>query len=169
MPEGNQPHRAAGVGAAHGSLHNRVAPRPLRGVTPASAAHPLCAVPSRKPQDSPTRTEHDRRELTQSRAGCGHCPPRRTRCAPCLRASRRTAPRARSMTEGNQLNRALGVGTTHRLVGQEKHRKEKKGDNPRAGLDLLRLAGEQTDQHVGKQTKGNAVGNVVGEGHHRHG
>ena len=46
-----------------------------RGVTPASAARPLRAVPSRKLQGGPTRVQHDRRRATQSRAGCGHCPP----------------------------------------------------------------------------------------------
>ena len=58
-----------------GPCRFRVAPRPLRGVTPASAARPPRAVPSRKLQGGPTRVQHDRRRATQSRAGCGHCPP----------------------------------------------------------------------------------------------
>ena len=58
-----------------GNLHDRVAVRPLRTVTPASAARPPRAVPSRKLQGGPTRVQHDRRRATQSRAGCGHCPP----------------------------------------------------------------------------------------------
>ena len=41
----------------------------------------------------PTRVRYDRRRSTQSRAGCGHCPP----------------PRARSMTESGQPNRAKGA------------------------------------------------------------
>ena len=49
------------------ALRYRVAPRPLRGVTPASTARPPRAVPSRKPQGGPTRAQHDRRCATQSR------------------------------------------------------------------------------------------------------
>ena len=62
-----------------------------RGVTPASTARPPRAVPSRKLQGGPTRAHHDRRRTTQSRAGCGHCPP------PCLRATCTTPPRAHSL------------------------------------------------------------------------
>ena len=72
---------AKGVQGGNGPLavHDCVAPRPLRGVTPssaarlsravtpASAAHPLCATPSRNPHDTCTRVQHDRRHTTQSR------------------------------------------------------------------------------------------------------
>ena len=40
-----------------GNLHDRVAVRPLRTVSPASAARPPRAGPSRKPHDTPTRAQ----------------------------------------------------------------------------------------------------------------
>ena len=58
-----------------GASHNRVAAHPLCAVTPASAARLSRAVPSRNPRHNITRAHHDRRRATQSRAGCGHCPP----------------------------------------------------------------------------------------------
>ena len=50
---------AKGVQGGNGphASHDRVAVRPLRTVTPASTAHPLCAVPSRKPHDTSTRAQ----------------------------------------------------------------------------------------------------------------
>ena len=60
----------------------RVAARPSRAVTPASPARPPRAVPSRKLLHSPTRVQSGRREPTQSRAGCGHCPPSRVWALP---------------------------------------------------------------------------------------
>ena len=89
----------------------------MRAVTPASPARLLRAVPStlfqsprmrvqraegplarvwgEEPQRSPifTRAQHDRRKPTQSRAGCGHCPPRSPSVPPL-------PSRAFTLTEG---------------------------------------------------------------------
>ena len=51
---------------------------------------------------------------------------------------------------------------------EEQHQEEQDRDDPGADLDFADLAGEDTDEHIGDQAERDAVGDVVGEGHHRH-
>ena len=53
------------------------------------------------------------------------------------------------------------------LPGQEEHQREQDADDPRAGVDFLDLAGEDLHEHIGDQTEGDTVGDVVGQGHER--
>ena len=55
------------------------------------------------------------------------------------------------------------------LVGNEEHHGEENADDPGARLDFLDLAGKELDQDVGDQAEGDAVGDVVGKRHNRHG
>ena len=58
---------------------------------------------SRQQRNSPTRAQHDRRRTTQSRAGCGHCPPSWVRALP-TRGSGGQCPPGESATTGSSLS-----------------------------------------------------------------
>ena len=55
------------------------------------------------------------------------------------------------------------------LPGQEEHQGKQDADDPGAHIDLLDLAGEDLHEHIGDQAEGDTIGDVVGQGHERHG
>jgi len=54
-------------------------------------------------------------------------------------------------------------------VGEEEHRGKQHGDDPGSNVDLLDLTGECLDGNIRDQTERNAIGDVIGKGHHRDG
>ena len=55
------------------------------------------------------------------------------------------------------------------LMVQKQHCDKQEHDHPGACLDLLQIAAENTDDDIGDQTKGDAIGDVVGKGYDRKG
>ena len=51
-------------------------------------------------------------------------------------------------------------------MSQQQHRHKQEGDDPGADLDLLEIPAEGTDHHIGDQSEGDSIGNIIGKGHH---
>ena len=58
------------------------------------------------------------------------------------------------------------TGALYISVRQQEHCGEEGADDPGGGVDLLGFAGEEADKDVGDEAEADAVGDVVGEGHH---
>ena len=52
---------------------------------------------------------------------------------------------------------------------QKQHGYKQRSDDPRTDLDLLEISAKYSDDQVGDQAKSDAIGDVVGKGHHRQG